>query len=72
MSIILPKGVPTRWQQCHANNKLLCWRAMWHWLSAEALIASTDGLHEMADDLRMLSDMAFRYMLDLQPKEIAA
>jgi hypothetical protein len=57
-----------RWHQATVRNSITAWRAIMTWLAAESMFAACENLHETADSMRVLSDLALQHALDLQPQ----
>lgn len=58
-----------RWRQASERKSAMAWRAISHWLAAESRIDHADGLHELAESMRVLSDLAHQHYLDLMPAD---
>jgi hypothetical protein len=57
-----------RWNQATVRNSIAAWSAIMTWLAAESMLATCDNLHDTADSMRVLSDLALQHALDLQPQ----
>jgi len=62
-----PETLCRRWHQATVANRLLTWRALSHFLAAEAAMCLGAGLRGPADDMAALSNVARQRALDLQP-----
>lgn len=65
--IILPENVVPRWQQALRNDRLIEWRSLAFWLSAEAKLAEIQDQYHTRNDLLTLFEVAMRFVYDAQP-----
>ena len=68
MSIILPEGIQTRWQQANSRDNYMEWQSYAFYLRGLSRLAFADNSFCMANDLLMLAQVAHQRALDLQPK----
>jgi hypothetical protein len=72
MTIVLPKGIPTRWQQAIAHDDLREWSSLAFYMRTLSRRAWADNSFCMANDLLMLAQVAHQRAIDLEPKKEAA
>ena len=60
--------ITARWNQAMNSESAMAWRAITHWMAAEALINEVDGMHDIAASMCTLSDLAHQHYVDLMPR----
>lgn len=65
--VILPEGVPTRWQQAISRDNYMEWQSYAFYLRGLSRIAWADNSFCMASDLLFLAEVAYQRARDLEP-----
>lgn len=65
--IILPEGIPTRWQQAITRDHYLEWLSYATYLRGLSRLAWADNSFAMSNDLLLLAQVAYQRALDLEP-----
>jgi hypothetical protein len=68
--IIIPESVVPRWHQALENDRLIEWRSLAFWLSAEAKLAQVYGQHEIESDLLTLFEVAMQFVYGMTPQRV--
>jgi len=69
--IILPSNVVPRWQQALDNDRLIEWRSLAFWLSAEAKLAQLYLQYAVERDLLVLFELAMQHVYRLSTTHIS-
>lgn len=67
MTIVLPENVVPRWQQAIESDRLIEWRSLAFWMSAEAKLAEVYCQYAISRDLLFLFEVAMQHVYRLQP-----